>query len=200
MSEEFTRDLEAVFEERAGDFSSELLQLLEKLYDQGVLAGRDRERAGHLDMQDSKLSECGRYWCVPLPKSMLVLEGAQAGAERWLEEEVRQQPGQLEEKHASPFDEVLAFMDEEILGRLARQQSARDHQLPGGLVVLRLESAPRVPTRQPANKNPWLMGVDWGMGPDSIVWTKQVFASSSQLFASSPPTLTVGNSTGSGKK
>ena len=46
---EFERDLEAVFEDRARDFSSELRQLLEQLWLEGVREGRSLERQDQVD-------------------------------------------------------------------------------------------------------------------------------------------------------
>jgi len=183
LTDEFDRDLEAVFEERAGDFSSELKALLEDLYQQGVLAGRARERKDQLEMMSGKLSECGNYWCTPLNKTMLVLSGARAGAER-LEEKARQRPGARDPNYASAFDEFVANIDAQILEKLASQARAQEHQLPGNLVVLVRQPAPRVPTRQPANQHEWVMGVDLAIGSDSTAWTKQLLGN----YANSRPT------------
>lgn len=154
MSEEFDRDLDAVFEDRVPEFSSELRKLLRELYDQGVLEGRGRERAEHLEMMGSKLSECRTYWCTPLNKAMLVLGGARVAAEA-LEQKIRRHPRRLEAKYSSPFDELLASMDGEIIEKLRRQAEARERWLPGGLVVLRHRPEPRVPARQHANLWPY---------------------------------------------
>ena len=183
MADEFDRDLEAVFEERAGDFSSELKDLLKGLYQQGVLAGRAQERKDHLEMVGSKLSECGEYWCVPLPKTMLVLQGAEAGKDR-IVAEARQQPRAHDPKFANPFAELMASMDAEILETLTRQ-SRENQLLPGNLLVLAAPPAPRVPVRRPA----W-EGMENAAMETSDKWMKQLYGS----FASLPISSTVASS------
>lgn len=79
MSEvrQFEADLEAVFEEKASEFSPELRKLLLELWRQGELAGAAREREERVKLlASSKPSECGRYWCIPVPEEVLALEAA----------------------------------------------------------------------------------------------------------------------------
>jgi hypothetical protein len=179
LADDFDRDLEAVFEERAGEFSSELQTLLKELYQQGVLSGRAQERQDQVEMRGSKLSECGKYWCTPVPEGMLVLGGAQTGADTFTSE-ARQRPRAQDSRFANPFDELLANMDAEILETLAGQARAHDQELPGNLVTLVHQTAPRVPVRRPA----W-EGMETAAITSQDVWMKQLYGNYGNLPVSS---------------
>lgn len=74
MSDEFEDALEAVFGERASQFSGELKKALQRLYQTGVSSGKMQERESTpFQAKDAKVSECGRYLCFPIPKSPLDL-------------------------------------------------------------------------------------------------------------------------------
>lgn len=154
-STSFETALEEIFEERASEFSPASRELLEKLFQQGVLEGRQLERQDQrkLGLEKAVRSECGNYLCIPVPREMLVLEGAEAGAAR-LEHEIRSRQRPLD-RGRNPFSEMLAAMDGEILEKLASQAKALERHQPSSLVLALPPAGPRVPARQPANSNNW---------------------------------------------
>jgi hypothetical protein len=154
MTRSFDEVLEDVFEERAREFSPASRQLLEDLYQQGVLEGRQRERLEgrqQFPLEKAVRSECGNFLCVPVPKHMLVLDGAQAGMDR-LERKIRSSAAGS--RPASPMSEMLAAMDAEILEKLASQARALEASQ-NKLVLALSNQLPRAPARQPASANNW---------------------------------------------
>jgi hypothetical protein len=158
MSSEFKEALQDVFEERAGEFGAGALELLEQLFERGVLEGRQRERvesAQQFPLEDAVRSECGNYLCVPVPRHMLVLEGAEAGAER-LEHEIRTRQRELgRSADGTAFSEALKAMDQVILEKLASHARALEARHSSTLVLVTPPAAPRAPARQRANEMRW---------------------------------------------
>lgn len=176
---EFKKALEDVFEERADELGAGALALLEAIFERGVLEGRQLERRDQLEqfpLEKAVRSECGNYLCVPVPRHMLVLEGAAAGMDR-LEHEIRTRQ-RSSTTSAGPMSEMLAAMDGEILEKLAsqaRELGSLQHEL--ALVIP--ARAPRVPARTPANASNWYSFEDSGglAMPDPDVWKTEFFGS-----------------------
>ena len=194
--DQFERDLEAVMGRRAGSFSSELRQMLEDLWRQGVLEGRARERQHQpLELEKAQLSECGDWLCVPLPIGLRVL-GATRSPTR-LERLARARPrAQLDR---TPYQQLLAEIDGQVLEELKRQ--SRERPLPGQFVVLAHVPAPRPPklreranTFDPAPTAPTSQRYGGLPIPFTQMWTKTYNVSS----LLSQQTSTKGGSSNSG--
>jgi len=175
---EFKKALEDVFEERADELGAGALALLEAIFERGVLEGRQLERQDQLEqfpLEKAVRSECGNYLCVPVPRHMLVLEGAAAGMDR-LEREIRTRQRSTATS-SSPMSEMLAAMDGEILEKLASQ--ARELEgLQHELALVIPARAPRVvPARQRANASDWvsLEDVVGTAMPDPEAWKRELF-------------------------
>lgn len=195
----FEEALEEVFEDRAAEFSPDSRQLLEKLWNQGQQAGRELERHDthqHI-FEKAVRSECGNYLCVPVPKEMLVLEGASAGMDR-LEHEIRTRQREMNSRRAtSPMSQMLASMDAEILERLASHARATE-----GLQQTVLEGVSGLLTlggqagRQHTATLPWT-GVDEVMVSPPVKWQREILGTFSshaprpfRSYGSSPSSST----------
>lgn len=156
MPDEFEKDLEAVFEERAADFSPELRELLKQLWRQGELTGRRAERKEQAPLAGGELSECGRYWCVPLNQALLVTS---AVPHAWdaVVTTARKNPGGAGKPGAGTLEEFRQQLDRalEELGPAPAPAPSQPFALPA--------AQPKV--RQPANQLNYTVGIDLGF-PD----------------------------------
>jgi hypothetical protein len=141
VSDEFEDDLEAVFGEKAGTFSSELRTLLRQMWRQGFLAGVQKEREGaSLDLSQAVESACGEYLCVPLPKALVVSEAAETGLSRHVD---RARANPLEMEPDQLIKEIIKAAEE--MDRVAPRRE-------GEFLLVRHDPAPRVAKPRP-NKN-----------------------------------------------